>query len=65
MTFLHSAVEAESKPAETRDYSLVCWFLIPPAAVYGQDSWSREEISSEVREEKREEGGGRQETEPC
>ncbi len=57
MTFLQSAVEAESKPAETCDYGLVCWFVIPQAAVYGQDSWSREEISSEVGEEKREEGG--------
>lgn len=35
---------------------MVCWFVILQAAVYGQDSWSREEVSSEVRE--REEDGG-------
>lgn len=56
MTFLESAVEAESKPAETCDYSLVCWFVVWKTAVYGQDFWSWEEISSEVREGKK--GGG-------
>lgn len=56
------------KPAETRDCGLVCWFVIAHVAVYGQNSWSGEAISSEVREEKWEEGGcggGLQETEPC
>lgn len=53
MTFLESAAEAESKPAETCDCSLVCRFVVWRTAVYGQDFWSWEEISSEVREGKK------------
>ncbi len=56
MTFPKLAVEAESKPAETCDYSLVCWFWGPTSCCI----WSGflEQRGDFLRSQRGNKGGG-------